>query len=83
VNDKPETFGHRRRRLAVAVGVQAQEGVPVIEANMNTGADLAKVEYGRGQRHAVHARSAFDPLDPEQARDMDVSTSGKFGGSAS
>ena len=47
---------------------------------MNGGADLAKVEYA-----AVNGMlSTLDPhsilMDPEQARDMDVSTSGKFGG---
>ena len=47
---------------------------------MNAGADLAKVEYA-----AVNGMlSTLDPhsilMDPEQARDMDVSTSGKFGG---
>src|SRR5512146_1347056 len=51
-----------------------------IEANMNAGADLAKVEYA-----AVNGMlSTLDPhstlMDPEAARDMDVSTSGKFGG---
>jgi len=51
-----------------------------IETNMNGGADLAKVEYA-----AVNGMlSTLDPhsilMDPEQARDMDVSTSGKFGG---
>src|SRR5271170_1282839 len=51
-----------------------------IETNMNAGADLAKVEYA-----AVNGMlSTLDPhsilMDPEQARDMDVSTSGKFGG---
>ncbi|HTR55734.1 MAG TPA: MXAN_5808 family serine peptidase [Kofleriaceae bacterium] len=51
-----------------------------IENNMNAGADLAKVEYA-----AVNGMlSTLDPhsilMDPEQARDMDVSTSGKFGG---
>jgi len=47
---------------------------------MNAGADLDKVEYA-----AVNGMLAtLDPhsilMDPEQARDMDVSTSGKFGG---
>lgn len=51
-----------------------------IEANMNRDADLAKVEYA-----AVNGMlSTLDPhsvlMDPEAARDMDVSTSGKFGG---
>jgi carboxyl-terminal processing protease len=51
-----------------------------IEANMNPGADLAAVEYA-----AVNGMlSTLDPhsvlLDPDAAREMDVSTSGKFGG---
>jgi carboxyl-terminal processing protease len=51
-----------------------------IEANMNSGADLAAVEYA-----AVNGMlSTLDPhsvlLDPDAAREMDVSTSGKFGG---
>ena len=51
-----------------------------LEANMKPGADRAAVEYA-----AVNGMlSTLDPhsvlLDPEQAREMDVSTSGKFGG---
>jgi carboxyl-terminal processing protease len=47
---------------------------------MNAGGDLAKVEYA-----AVNGMlSTLDPhsvlMDPEAARDMDVSTGGKFGG---
>jgi carboxyl-terminal processing protease len=51
-----------------------------IENHMNGGADLAQVEYA-----AVNGMlSTLDPhsvlMDPEAAREMDVSTSGKFGG---
>ncbi|HEU5056703.1 MAG TPA: MXAN_5808 family serine peptidase, partial [Kofleriaceae bacterium] len=51
-----------------------------IEANINAGADLAQVEYA-----AVNGMlSTLDPhsvlLDPEMAREMDINTSGGFGG---
>ncbi len=80
VNDKKEVFDtddvdspwHLQRKL--------KSIFRFIESNMNAGADLAKVEYA-----AVNGMlSTLDPhsilMDPEQARDMDVSTSGKFGG---
>jgi len=80
VNDKKEVFDtddvdspwHLQRKL--------KSIFRFIETNMNAGADLAKVEYA-----AVNGMlSTLDPhsilMDPEQARDMDVSTSGKFGG---
>src|SRR5205085_917429 len=51
-----------------------------VQSNMNQGADLAQVEYA-----AVNGMlSTLDPhstlLDPEAAREMDLTTSGKFGG---
>src|SRR4029079_11920452 len=51
-----------------------------IEANINPGADLSQVEYA-----AVNGMlSTLDPhsvlLDPEMAREMDINTSGNFGG---
>ncbi|HEX7704516.1 MAG TPA: MXAN_5808 family serine peptidase [Kofleriaceae bacterium] len=80
VNDKKEVFDtddvdspwHLQRKL--------KSIFRFIETNMNAGADLNKVEYA-----AVNGMlSTLDPhsilMDPEQARDMDVSTSGKFGG---
>jgi len=80
VNDKKEVFDtddvdspwHLQRKL--------KSIFRFIETNMNAGADLGKVEYA-----AVNGMlSTLDPhsilMDPEQARDMDVSTSGKFGG---
>ncbi len=51
-----------------------------VEANINPGADLAEVEYAA----ANGILSTLDPhsvlLDPEQAREMNVSTGGGFSG---
>jgi carboxyl-terminal processing protease len=80
VNDKPETFETDDVDSPWRLASKLKKVFRFIEANMNTGADLAKVEYA-----AVNGMlSTLDPhsvlMDPEQARDMDVSTSGKFGG---
>ncbi len=80
VNDKKEVFDtddvdspwHLQRKL--------KSIFRFIETNMNAGADLAKVEYAavNGMLGTLDPHSII--MDPEQARDMDVSTSGKFGG---
>ncbi len=80
VNDKKEVFEtddvdspwHLQRKL--------RSIFRFIETNMNAGADLAKVEYAavNGMLGTLDPHSIL--MDPEQARDMDVSTSGKFGG---
>jgi carboxyl-terminal processing protease len=80
VNDKPETFETDDVDSPWRLSSKLRKVFRFIEANMNAGADLAKVEYA-----AVNGMlSTLDPhsilMDPEQARDMDVSTSGKFGG---
>jgi len=80
VNDKPETFDTDDVDSPWRLAGKLKKVFRFIEANMNAGADLAKVEYA-----AVNGMlSTLDPhsilMDPEQARDMDVSTSGKFGG---
>jgi carboxyl-terminal processing protease len=80
VNDKPETFDTDDVDSPWRLAAKLRKVFRFIEANMNSGADLAKVEYA-----AVNGMlSTLDPhsilMDPEQARDMDVSTSGKFGG---
>lgn len=80
VNDKPETFDTDDVDSPWRLTGKLKKVFRFIEANMNAGADLAKVEYA-----AVNGMlSTLDPhsilMDPEQARDMDVSTSGKFGG---
>ncbi|HMG56003.1 MAG TPA: MXAN_5808 family serine peptidase, partial [Kofleriaceae bacterium] len=80
VNDKPETFDTDDVDSPWRLASKLKKVFRFIETNMNAGADLAKVEYA-----AVNGMlSTLDPhsilMDPEQARDMDVSTSGKFGG---
>ncbi|MBK7537220.1 MAG: PDZ domain-containing protein [Myxococcales bacterium] len=80
VNDQREVFDTSDVDSLWRLASKLKRIFRFIEANMNTGADLAKVEYS-----AINGMlSTLDPhsmlLDPEQARDMDVSTSGKFGG---
>jgi carboxyl-terminal processing protease len=80
VNDKPETFDTSDVDSPWRLAAKLKKVFRFIETNMNAGTDLAKVEYA-----AVNGMlSTLDPhsilMDPEQARDMDVSTSGKFGG---
>ena len=80
VNDKREVFDTDDVDSPWRLAAKLKRIFRFIESNMNAGADLAKVEYA-----AVNGMlSTLDPhsilMDPEQARDMDVSTSGKFGG---
>jgi carboxyl-terminal processing protease len=80
VNDKPEVFDTDDVDSPWRLAAKLKKVFRFIEGNMNASGDLAKVEYA-----AVNGMlSTLDPhsvlMDPEQARDMDVSTSGKFGG---
>ncbi|MGE0551491.1 MAG: MXAN_5808 family serine peptidase [Kofleriaceae bacterium] len=80
VNDKREVFDTSDVDSPWRMTIKLKKVFRFIETNMNAGADLAKVEYA-----AVNGMlSTLDPhsilMDPEAARDMDVSTSGKFGG---
>lgn len=80
VNDRPETFETDDVDSPWRLARKLRAMFRFIEANMNARDELAKVEYA-----AVNGMlSTLDPhsvlMDPEQARDMDVSTSGKFGG---
>jgi carboxyl-terminal processing protease len=80
VNDKREVFDTDDVDSPWRLSAKLKNIFRFIETNMNAGADLDKVEYA-----AVNGMLAtLDPhsilMDPEQARDMDVSTSGKFGG---
>src|SRR4051794_17764809 len=80
VNDKKEVFETDDVDSPWRLAAKLKRIFRFMETNMNAGADLAKVEYA-----AVNGMlSTLDPhsilMDPEQARDMDVSTSGKFGG---
>jgi carboxyl-terminal processing protease len=80
VNDKREVFETDDVDSPWRLSAKLKRIFRFIETNMNAGGDLAKVEYA-----AVNGMlSTLDPhsilMDPEAARDMDVSTSGKFGG---
>jgi carboxyl-terminal processing protease len=80
VNDKREIFETDDVDSPWRLSAKLKRIFRFIETNMNAGGDLAKVEYA-----AVNGMlSTLDPhsilMDPEAARDMDVSTSGKFGG---
>jgi len=80
VNDKKQTFETSDVDSPWRLAALLKKIMRFVEANMNPGADLAKVEYA-----AVNGMlSTLDPhsvlLDPETAREMDVSTQGHFGG---
>jgi carboxyl-terminal processing protease len=80
VNDKKEIFETEDVDSPWRLSAKLKRIFRFIETNMNAGGDLAKVEYA-----AVNGMlSTLDPhsvlMDPEAARDMDVSTGGKFGG---
>jgi carboxyl-terminal processing protease len=80
VNDKKQVFDTDDVDSPWRLAGKLRNIFRFIQANMNAGADLEKVEYA-----AINGMLAtLDPhsilMDPEQARDMDVSTSGKFGG---
>ncbi len=80
VNDKRETFDTSDVDSPWRMTIKLRKVFRFIESNMNAGADLAKVEYAavNGMLTTLDPHSVL--MDPEQARDMDVSTSGKFGG---
>src|SRR5262245_23837868 len=82
VNDKPETFETDDVDSPWRLAGKLKKVFRFIEANMNTNdsQNLAKVEYAavNGMLQTLDPHSVL--MDPEQARDMDVSTSGKFGG---
>jgi len=80
VNDKRETFKTGDVDSPWRLAAKLKKVFRFIQSNMNQGADLAQVEYA-----AVNGMlSTLDPhsvlLDPEAAREMDLTTSGKFGG---
>jgi carboxyl-terminal processing protease len=80
VNDKPEVFDTEDVDSPWRLAAKLKKVFRFIETNMNAGTDLAKVEYAavNGMLNTLDPHSIL--MDPEQARDMDVSTSGKFGG---
>ncbi|WP_428266317.1 MXAN_5808 family serine peptidase [Haliangium sp.] len=80
VNDKKQTFVTGDVDSPWRLSSKLKKIFRFIEAHMNPGADLAKVEYAavNGMLTTLDPHSVL--LDPETAREMDVSTSGKFGG---
>lgn len=80
VNDQREVFDTTDVDSPWRLAAKLKRIFRFIESNMNAGADLAKVEYAaiNGMLGTLDPHSVL--MDPEQARDMDVSTSGKFGG---
>src|SRR5206468_8761885 len=80
VNDKREVFETDDVDSPWRLSAKLKRIFRFIETNMNGGADLARVEYAavNGMLWTLDPHSML--MDPEQARDMDVSTSGKFGG---
>lgn len=80
VNDKRQTFTTTDVDSPWRLAKSLKQIFGFLEPNLNPGADLAAVEYA-----AVNGMlSTLDPhsvlMDPEAARELDVSTSGKFGG---
>ena len=80
VNDKKAVFSTSEVNSTWRLAGQLKQIFRFIEANMNPGADLAQVEYAavNGMLGTLDPHSLL--LDPEMAREMDVNTSGKFGG---
>ena len=80
VNDKREVFDTSDVDSPWRMTIKLKKVFRFIEGNMNAGVDLAKVEYAavNGMLTTLDPHSVL--MDPEAAREMDVSTSGKFGG---
>lgn len=80
VNDKKQTFTTQDVDSPWRLSSKLKKIFRFIAAHMNPGADLAQVEYAaiNGMLTTLDPHSVL--LDPETAREMDVSTSGKFGG---
>ena len=80
VNDKRKSFDVSDVGSPWRLHGKMKELLRFVQSNMNPTSDPAQIEYA-----AVNGLlSTLDPhsiiLDPEQAREMDISTSGKFGG---
>ncbi len=80
VNDKRETFSTADVDSPWRLAGRLKKIFAFVEVNMNPGADLAQVEYAavNGMLETLDPHSVL--MDPEAARELDVSTSGKFGG---
>ena len=80
VNDKRQTFSTADVDSLWRLSGRLKKIFEFVQANMNPGADLAQVEYAavNGMLETLDPHSVL--MDPEAARELDVSTSGKFGG---
>ncbi len=80
VNNKKRTFSTKEVDSPWRLSKELKRIFGFIEANVGEDADLAQVEYAavNGMLNTLDPHSVL--LDPETARDMDVSTTGKFGG---
>ncbi len=80
VNDKTQEFNIADVDSVWKLASRLKEIFRFIQGNMNPGSDPSQIEYA-----AVNGMlSTLDPhsvlLDPEAAREMDINTTGKFGG---
>ena len=80
VNDKRETFSTADVDSPWRLAGRLKKIFAFVETNMNPGADLAQVEYAavNGMLETLDPHSVL--MDPEAARELDVSVGGKFGG---
>ncbi len=80
VNDKRASFSTADVDSLWRLSGRLKKIFAFVQANMNPGADLAEVEYAavNGMLETLDPHSTL--MDPEAARELDVSTSGKFGG---
>jgi carboxyl-terminal processing protease len=80
VNDKRETFSTSDVDSPWRLAGKLKKIFAFVQANMNPGADLAQVEYAavNGMLETLDPHSVL--MDPEAARELDVSVGGKFGG---
>ncbi|MBP8805382.1 MAG: PDZ domain-containing protein [Kofleriaceae bacterium] len=80
VNDKRQTFSTADVDSPWRLAKTLKQIFAFVEPNMNPGADLAAVEYAavNGMLETLDPHSVL--MDPEAARELDASTSGKFGG---
>ncbi|MBI4509314.1 MAG: PDZ domain-containing protein [Deltaproteobacteria bacterium] len=80
VNDKRQSFQIADVDSPWRLHSKLREIFRFIQVNMNPSSDPAQIEYAA----ANGLLSTLDPhsvlLDPEQAREMDINTTGKFGG---
>lgn len=80
VNDKSQTFGIGDVDSPWKLSSKLKEIFRFVQASINPGSDPAKIEYAavNGMLGTLDPHSVL--LDPDDAREMDINTTGKFGG---